>query len=345
MMKIYRYILLTFLSTLFASCMQPFDLKLDDDPVIFLEAFPGVEDMVVFKIVPAYSNSNSAIKPEFKPEITFLVNGEQMPVVLNKDYCMSVKYENTYYVADYKPAPGDKMSVEVASEGFETIYAETTIPDGFPDWKIDYREVRAGESTYHAVYVSFKDDESSDLSYGLQVHNERLYTYPDGSTESITRRSTGFQLVDDFDISPYSYNGMTFSFNGWTLDGYSYDISGWDDDTYNGKDMNLSMALYGGYGDLFGYEKEDVERYDEYGEFLGLCNFKERNRLVLYTMSSEFYKYVIAREMISENSDFIAGLAPSNFCYSNITNGAGVFAGVYCVETDWITKELIESDR
>ena len=343
-MKIYKYILLTFISILSASCIQPFDLKLDDDPVIFLEAFPGVEDMVVFRILPAYSYSNSAIKPEFRPEITFLVNGKPVPVVLNEDYCMSEKYENTYYVADYKPVPGDEMSIEVASEGFRTIYAQTSIPDAFPDRKIDYREVRAGESTYHAVFVSFDDDESSDLSYGLQVHNERLYTYPDGTTESVIRRSTGFQLIDDFDISPYSHNGMTFSFNGWTLDGYSFNISGWDDESYNGKKMNLSMALYGGYGDLFGYVEEDFERYDEYGEFLGICHLLNHNKLVLYTMSPEFYKYVVAREMISENTDFIAGLAPSNFCYSNVRNGAGAFAGVYCVETDWITKDLIESN-
>ena len=95
---------------------------------------------------------------------------------------------------------------------------------------------------------------------------------------------------------------------------------------------------------MFGYVEEDFERYDEYGEFLGICHLLNHNKLVLYTMSPEFYKYVVAREMISENTDFIAGLAPSNFCYSNVRNGAGAFAGVYCVETDWITKDLIESN-
>lgn len=310
--------------------MQPFDLKLDDNPVIVLEAFPGAEDMVVFKITPAYSYSNSAVRPEFKPEITFMVNGNQIPVVLNKDYCMSTKYENTYYVADYKPVPGDEMSVEVSSEGFRTIYAQTSIPESFPERKIDFRQVGAGDNIYNVLYVSFKDNRDSDMSYGIQVHTEKVYTHPDGRIETEVRKSAGYQIVDDYDIMVSGNNGMTINFNGWTLDAYSSQISGWDDDTFNGKDAELSMAVYGGYDDFFEYEE---------GSLLS------HNKLILYTFSPEFYKYVIAQDMISENSDFIAGLAPTNFCYSNIKNGYGVFAGVYCVETEWITREMIESGR
>lgn len=323
--------------------MQPFDLKLDDDPVIVLEAFPGAEDMVVFKITPAYSYSNSAVRPEFKPEITFMVNGNQIPVVLNKDYCMSTKYENTYYVADYKPVPGDEMSVEVSSEGFRTIYAQTSIPESFPERKIDFRQVGAGDNIYNVLYVSFKDNRDSDMSYGIQVHTEKVYTHPDGRVETEVRKSAGYQIVDDYDIMVSGNNGMTINFNGWTLDAYSSQISGWDDDTFNGKEVELSMALYGEYDDFFEFE-EETEVW-EYGSYKGTRSLLSHNKLVLYTFSPEFHKYVIAQEMIYENSDFIAGLAPSNFCYSNIKNGYGVFAGVYCVETDWITKEMIESNR
>ena len=337
-MKRIKYILLTIMSSLCVCCMQPFDLKLDDDPIIFLEAFPGVEDMVVFRIAPAYSYSNSAVKPEFKPEITFTVNGEQVPVVLNKDNCMSGKYEETFYVADYKPVPGDEMSVEVASEGFRTIYAQTIIPEAFPERKIDFRHIDHIEETYDVLYVSFKDDESSDISYGIQIHNERVTTYPDGRVETEIRRSAGYQIVDDYEIAVPDNKGMIINFNGWTLDAYSSRISGWDDDTFNGKDAELSMAVYGGYDEFFEYVEENEAWYDPW-------SLLSHNKLILYTFSPEFYRYVIAQDMISENSDFIAGLAPTNFCYSNIKNGYGIFAGVYCVETEWITREMIERGR
>jgi hypothetical protein len=38
-------------------------------------------------------------------------------------------------------------------------------------------------------------------------------------------------------------------------------------------------------------------------------------------------------------------IAPSSYCYSNIDNGYGAFAGVTIVETDWITKEFIENNN
>ena len=49
--------------------------------------------------------------------------------------------------------------------------------------------------------------------------------------------------------------------------------------------------------------------------------------------------------IVCENAGFVAGLAPSNFCYSNIENGYGAFAGVCRVETDWITQDFIENNR
>ena len=351
-MKIYRYILLIVLSAFCASCTEPFDLNLDDDPVIFLEAFPGVEDMVVFKIVPAYSYSNTALKPEFKPDITFLVNGQRIPVVLNKDFCVSDKYEDTYYIADYKPLPGDKMSVEVSSEGFETIYAETCIPEEFPERKIDLRRIEVGKRVYDVIYVSFRDDEDSDLSYGLQICNETVYTYPDGTVKTYFMNYSGYQIVEDYEVSPQNYfEGMDISFNGWSVDSYSYDIVGWEDDTFNGKEKTLSTAVnYYSYGntsplDEFFESERDYEMYDDYGEPLGMGRIFEHNKLAFYTMSPEFYKYVVAQELISENAGMFAGIAPSNFCYSNVKNGYGAFAGVYRVQTDWITKEFIESNR
>ena len=59
-MKIFRYILLILVSMSAVSCFYAFDLDFDDEPVIYLESFPGATDMVVFKIDPAYSYSNEA---------------------------------------------------------------------------------------------------------------------------------------------------------------------------------------------------------------------------------------------------------------------------------------------
>lgn len=351
-MKIGKYILMLLMSVSCLSCMAPLDMKLEDEPMIFLEAFPGVEDVVVFDIRPAYSYSNSALKPEFKPVITFKVNGTEVPVARNTGFCFSEKYPEEVYIADYKPVPGDEMTVEVLSEGFKPVSASTSIPQPFPTRKIDYRVHEVGDREYYMIHVTFNDDAHTDSAYGLQVLHERKGTNINGETFTYTNMYGGPQIRDDYDMAPWSMDGMNVRFNGWTVgSGYYDDLAAWDDDAINGKEATMSMivdAYTSGMAPAYDsfFEREYVnEYYDENGEIISSETVLSHNKLLLYTFSEEFYKYVVAQELKSENADFFAGIAPSNFCYTNIMNGFGAFAGVNRQETEWITKEFIEKNR
>lgn len=344
-MKILRYIVFLTAALAAASCMKPFDLKLDDEPIIYLEAFPGVEDVVVFNIQPGYAYSNTALKPEFKPEIHFTVNGEEIPVVLNEGCRFGDRFPETSYVADYKPVPGDRMAVEVHSEGFSSIYAQTSIPQPFPERKIDYRVVQTAERDYNVIFVSFKDDADIPLAYGMQIHEETTYYKPDVEPETYYYLYAGDQIADDYEFAPQSFEGITMNFNGWSVQRGDY-IAGWDDELFAGQDKTISMVVNSyGPADSFFEHTFDNPLYDESGEVIGNYPGISHNKLLLYTMSPEFYKYAVAQELILDNADFFAGIAPSNFCYSNIKGGYGAFAGIYRVETDWITREFIENNR
>ena len=344
-MKMLRYIAYVLAILVAASCMKPFDLKLDDEPIIYLEAFPGVEDVVVFNIQPGYAYSNTALKPEFKPEIHFTVNGEDIPVVLNEGSRFGDRFPETSYVADYKPVPGDRMTVEVHSEGFSSIYAQTSIPQPFPERKIDYRVVQTAERDYNVIFVSFKDDADIPLAYGMQIHEETTYYKPDVEPETYYYLYAGDQIADDYEFAPQSFEGITMNFNGWSVQRGDY-IAGWDDELFAGQDKTISMVVNSyGPADSFFEHTFDNPLYDESGEVIGNYPGISHNKLLLYTMSPEFYKYAVAQELILDNADFFAGIAPSNFCYSNIKGGYGAFAGIYRVETDWITREFIENNR
>lgn len=341
----FRYIVFLTMAFAAASCMKPFDLKLDDEPIIYLEAFPGVEDVVVFNIQPGYAYSNTALKPEFKPEIHFTVNGEDIPVVLNEGSRFGDRFPETSYVADYKPVPGDRMTVEVHSEGFSSIYAQTSIPQPFPERKIDYRVVQTAERDYNVIFVSFKDDADIPLAYGMQIHEETTYYKPDVEPETYYYLYAGDQIADDYEFAPQSFEGITMNFNGWSVQRGDY-IAGWDDELFAGQDKTISMVVNSyGPADSFFEHTFDNPLYDESGEVIGNYPGISHNKLLLYTMSPEFYKYAVAQELILDNADFFAGIAPSNFCYSNIKGGYGAFAGIYRVETDWITREFIENNR
>ena len=346
-MKVFRYIIyILIVASAAVSCMAPFDPKFDKEPVIFLEAFPGVEDMVVFSILPAYSLSNSAERIEFTPEIKFIVNDREVPVVLNKGFCVSSKYKETLYIADYKPVPGDVMSVEVSSDGFKTIYAETSVPFPFPDRKIDYRELELGDRKLSVLHVSFEDDADTHCAYGLQIIRENRAYYPGDSTSVSVSKYAGDMVEEYYDMAPESMEGIYLRFNGWSMRHYG-SLSGWDDGTFNGEYKTFSVvpSIVYGHDDLF-EETWEEDIYDDMGyEIIGKRINVSRNKLGLYTMTDEFYRYAVAQGLIDDNADFFAGIAPSNFCYSNVMNGYGAFAGVYCVETDWITREFIENNR
>ena len=67
--------------------------------------------------------------------------------------------------------------------------------------------------------------------------------------------------------------------------------------------------------------------------------------MIFYIMSQEFYNYKVAAEYRTDYDGFLSIVAPANYCYSNIDNGYGVFAGICIVESEWITKEFIENNR
>lgn len=333
-------------SFLILSCTKPFDLGFEDSPAIFLESFPGVEDMVVFNIQPAYSYSNTAVRPAFNPEIIFKVNGKEVPVVLNTGFCMSDKYFEEMYVADYRPVPGDRMTIEVSSEGFKSISSQTTIPVPFPERKVDYRSVVMGNNQYNVVSVLFNDDAVTDCAYGMQVYYEYITRYEDGGEDIYVRKYAGYQISDDYEFAPASFDGFQLPFNGWHIHSeYMNDnIAGWDDDVFNGGNTELSMVVStSGYDSFFELEEKQGYFNDE-GVWQGFEVGIGHNKLMLYTMTEEFHNYAVSSQLINENAGFFAGLAPVNFCYSNVEGGYGAFAGVYCVDTEWITKEFIENN-
>lgn len=348
MKKIIYIFMVTLLS---CSCIKTFDLKFDDEPVIFVEAFPGIEDVVVFTISPARSYSNSAEYPEFRPVITFKVNGEVIPVRLNEGELVANKYPEHCYIADYKPVPGDRMTLEVSSEGFRSISASTCIPEPFPARKIDFRAIEVGELEFHVLYVSFDDAKESDSAYGMQIYEECIYNFSDGTTDTYSYRYAGSDISDFYEMTPQSLEGIWLSFDGWYISGSHTGLAGWDDDSFNGATKTISRIVntytIGGISSTDSFYEHEIkgDRYNDDGEITGSYTGISHNKLILYTMSEEFYKYAVAHELMSENAGMFAGLAPSNFCYTNIIGGYGAFAGVTCVETDWITPEFIENNR
>ena len=338
-MKKHIYTLVAMLGVL-TSCITPFDPQYDENPIIYIESFPGASpDYIDIKIMPAYSKSNTPTMPAFKPDITFKVNGKEIPVE-----CIDTK--EGCYRAHYSSQSGDKMNITVVSDGFESVCAETTIPNPFPKRRIDYRRVESGVDSYdNVLYVTISDIDAA-YGYGLQVYNETIYEYPSEPEIWINKYAGNlYPIKDDFDdMVPVSLEAVDISLYGERM---------WAWETKSLKEVETTFSIQPrthGYIDLSTYDSFFVQEgkrmmYDEQGNELGVIPYIDRNKLILYTMSEEFYKYRVAYEFQADYDGFVGFVAPSNYCYSNVDNGFGAFAGICIVETDWITKEFIENNR
>ena len=338
-MKKFIYIYLTLCAAV--SCMTPFDLDYDETPVIFLEAFPGADpDYIKLNIEPAYSKSNSAKVIPFNPVIVFEVDGNPVQVEC-------VDAEDGYYIAHHKPMPGEKMKVSVTSDGFVGISAETVIPDAFPERKIDYRMVESGLDRYSSVLYVTPESIDPKWCYGIQFLNE--YSYEDLSgPKSRTYRYAGRLFPDSeggFDeLVPMSVSAMNIEMLGsylWAWDGEQLDRNSCVFSLQPVSTWTSESEIY----DSFFVNTGEYIIHDEEGNEVGVTEYVDRNKVLLYTMTDEFYKYKVANELESDYVGVVGIIAPANFCYSNIDNGYGAFAGIYIVETDWITKEFIENNR
>ena len=340
-MKKITYIFLLLVSMASTSCLTAFDPDFTETPVIYLEAFPGKDaDKVEFKIQPGYSRSNTPEILPFKPEIIFEVNGTVIPVE-----CLDV--DGGYYVAAYTPVPGDKLSVSVSSEGFTSIHAQTSIPEAFPERKIDYRQVQSGLNEYdNVLFVTFSGADPK-CSYGMYIWSETEY-YLESGTEVYTYAYSGEIYPDPsdaaFGIVPASLEAIELHFDNawfWTWEGKKLDPQSCtlsiEPKAYRyGHELSYE-SFFGTYGETEIYDDEEYVKHK--------VQYFEHNKIMLVTMSEEFYKYQVAQQLEGDYSGLLGFIAPSSYCYSNINNGYGAFAGVSIIETDWITKEFIENNR
>ena len=165
---------------LVTSCITPFDPQYDESPLIYIESFPGASpDYIDIKIMPAYSKSNTPVMPAFKTDVTFVVNGKETPVE-----CIDT--EEGWYRAYYSSQPGDKMNITVISDGFDSVYAETAIPDPFPKRRIDYRKVEKEKRATPSLSFSYRQPFGCKLLCRLVLGCDNLNTLVEATSLAYT---------------------------------------------------------------------------------------------------------------------------------------------------------------
>ena len=202
-----------------------------------------------------------------------------------------------YYTFDGLPQAGSTYSVEVNHQNFESVSAETTVPEEIELTELEVIDNSALTDVYvSTLNLSFFDDPNVNNYYriSLYLHTSGDLENEDGDLENIKK---------EYPLELFS-NDPSFS-QGIPWDGYSF--SGrrvfFSDDLFNGTQKEISFD--------FEY-KIDSEMNDSI--FLRLTTFSE-----------EAFNYYNSMEANDDSffSDFGTEPVP---IFTNVDNGAGVFA-------------------
>ncbi len=198
--------------------------------------------------------------------------------------------EGSYYYSVHTPKQGSRLEFDLSTKDEPSIKAYTTVPD----------KVNA-QFTYTAsqdeIHWQMKVDDVKDKNFALLAFAGVEYTDEEGEVR---------QLWNEATISAELSGNTYYGFFNSSLRVVNYSVKG---------KVSCSLTL------LRGEEIPD-------GNFAFKTYSAAKYKLVLLVLSDEAYGYFNAR--YNQDNNFLAklGLAPSNYAYTNVHGGYGVFGAV-----------------
>ena len=198
-----------------------------------------------------------------------------------------------YYTHNDFPQPGSTYSIEITHPNFETVYAQTTVPNEIQLGELEIVDNSDQSEDYSStINLSFFDDPNVNNYYRINLY--RNTQYEDESGKIVSK---------EYPLELFS-NDPSFS-QGIPLDGYSF--SGrrvfFSDDLFNGAQKEISF---------------DFEYKIDYGT-------KDTITLQLTSFGEEAFNYYNSME--NNNDRFFSDIGTEPVpIFSNIENGAGVFS-------------------
>lgn len=310
-MKNIRYNIMACICALaLTACEVEFDFGgLDGDPLFLLDgqfkvdplnSDPGKSSLLMYiSAVPAAAGERE-FSEEARCTLKVYRNSELIDI---KDYITIRDFFGL--IADiYDAIPGDEISVTAESDGFPTASATTVIPHDPP--AVDVSCSLEGKDL--KIRFSFEDNAGKGDAYAICFR--RIIS--DSGKPDDSQIGTSVDLI--FGTSPESQ----------FLEQGPFDVTWEDGDRY-----------YGIHDETFdGKRKEFEVTVPSFGDFpyVGKAYF----RIEIQRISPERLRYETACiDKVTNGLGFI-GLAPVSFVYTNVSGGAGCFAGQNSGYTPWI---------
>ncbi len=334
-------ILIFLLTLVVSSCEYELDFSgYDRTGRLFVFGMPGSSDTTVVRLnstIPI-GDRNSLPLPLDDAQVSLVVNGEEV-VMKRADEAVPSLPEGCFYTL-HPLSPGDRVEVRAAAEGAEPVWAESVVPEMFPEYQLAMEVVMSADNyPVDLIFsVSFKGDPDVSDHYAMQVcQRKEYYNYSiDSGYEypgNYEYEYIGYEVGDDSDDGLYPFRKpIIVNYN--PIKGlYLYENAPmviFNEDTSENGEETLEF--------LADYSSDMVTQgtFDENGVLIEGKGYHISYKMILYRLSDELYNFIRANEILDVNLPVLVGAAPPSYLYTNIRGGVGVFGGISVTETDWI---------
>lgn len=345
----------------FCSCKDDFDIsKINEPQKLSVNCYPSIADTTWIWVTHTISvGKQSTAEQDINignAHIIYKVNGQQHEV--------SQKTPGLYYACGTQKV-GDKISIEVTADGFETVRSEATVPNAIPI-HIDglkktttFNHDSGNYKTYDQLTASFSDPQSTTDYYAVRVrainYKGNVYGYADpfyNENGEIEHYQSQWSLGNSSTYIYYLNFKEKYPDVEWHIEIkdsiYSYPTIGTEDEPL----LNPLSELE----ENFGFDNNFISQFYIFSDatingktytlhlniptYTGLSEyvFMTRYQVQLYHISPELYRYIKALNDVENNELAQGGFTMLTPTPSNIVNGIGIMGGYNIAETTWITK-------
>ena len=239
----------------------------------------------------------------------------------NDEFIENLKYtENGIFISKIQPYDEIRYTIDAEYPDLVSVAASTQIPahpfivsiDTFTEISIPDNDYGMGEIDTH-YKIKIRDDDNSKNFYFLALS----HVIADEGFDDDPYVGEEYEFFTDYDSDDIIFQSGNEGFSFYNIDGRVF-----SDEYFNGTEYTI-----------------DISVEDYYDEYTGM-NIYSKDYIYLFSISKEFYLYVISYNM--NNMSIDNPFAQPVQVYSNVENGLGIFGG-YNIVVDSVVYEQDEA--
>lgn len=337
---------------LLPSCIETLDIDTKDvKPKIVLNGIIEADSAITVLVSKTYPFSNDFYENyrQWKSESTDTIVPnflqEARPIIYINDVLQgdmhfqkndtSFSSNGSVFHSEVRPKVGDKVRIEVSAPGFETVWAETVIPQPIQIHQVDTNTfISKNELGYADGYVIPDDANSLNMALGINIENpnkekdgfysieiyqewmiyyywidERGWLHRDIITDSVLfnrnlKLNTSREPI-------FSENAEDQVLQFFLEDGHSKDLLYFTDNQFVNKQYKLNLSVWGYYF------------HQQYSGFETKPVFHDEPLIInILSMSPEMYRAY--NNDYSEMDNYLHLFSEPEVTFTNVHNGVGV---------------------